>query len=85
MPTISNILKKRIEADFLANPISLGEFRPIPKMGGYFVSLESTWEERRPLFFWEINGFVLNIYYIPILETLKTDDQNTKTQAKNSE
>jgi len=78
MPLISSILKKRIERDFLTHPLSAKEFRCIPKMAGYFVSIEPQWEEKNPLFFWAVNDTVLNIYYVPTQETSKKHDQNTK-------
>ena len=65
MPTITKILLRRITGDLALKPLVHGEFRPITKMGGHYISLEPASGEGRPLFSLEINGVACHIYYLP--------------------
>lgn len=65
MATITKALLRRIAANLAVRPLEQGEFRPIAKMGGYYISLEPTLDERKSMFSLYINGSVCHIYYAP--------------------
>jgi len=62
---IAKSLLKRIAADLAANPLARSEFRPIARMGGYYISLKPIFGDSRPMFSPEIDGQVCHIYYAP--------------------
>lgn len=62
---IATSLLDRIAADLAPNPLAPGEFRPIARMGGYYISLEPASGDRSPMFSPELDGQVCHIYYDP--------------------
>ena len=65
MAAIAKNLLKRIAEDVAQTPLQEQEFRGIANMGGYFISLQSEWEEMKPMFSTMINKQTLYIYYRP--------------------
>ncbi len=73
MATITKTLLKRIAADLAGHPLRTGEFRPIAKMGAYYISRESAFDGLKWLFTMEIDGQNHYIFYAPACRATHDD------------